>query len=143
MGYAGTGSVRNFVPALMACQGVVRSCVREHPGLPGSGRGFFLQTFCRQELSGTESSGLKSSEVLGLGGLSWWSRSGSNRRPPECHSGALPIELRPHRDALCSKWWGCVSMIADDGSDSNRASENSKFKIRYSKSTPQRSLISG
>ena len=26
----------------------------------------------------------------------WWSRTGSNRRPPECHSGALPIELRPH-----------------------------------------------
>ncbi len=28
----------------------------------------------------------------------WWSRTGSNRRPPECHSGALPTELRPHRD---------------------------------------------
>ena len=26
----------------------------------------------------------------------WWSRSGSNRRPPECKSGALPTELRPH-----------------------------------------------
>ena len=25
----------------------------------------------------------------------WWSRSGSNRRPPECKSGALPAELRP------------------------------------------------
>ena len=27
--------------------------------------------------------------------FNWWSRSGSNRRPPECKSGALPAELRP------------------------------------------------
>ena len=26
----------------------------------------------------------------------WWSRPGSNRRPLECHSSALPTELRPH-----------------------------------------------
>src|SRR5690606_2296276 len=26
----------------------------------------------------------------------WWSRAGSNRRPRECHSRALPAELRPH-----------------------------------------------
>ena len=26
----------------------------------------------------------------------WWSRSESNRRPLECHSSALPTELRPH-----------------------------------------------
>ncbi len=25
----------------------------------------------------------------------WWSLSGSNRRPPDCKSGALPAELRP------------------------------------------------
>ena len=25
----------------------------------------------------------------------WWSRSGSNRRPPACKAGALPIELQP------------------------------------------------
>ena len=25
----------------------------------------------------------------------WWSRTGSNRRPPACKAGALPIELRP------------------------------------------------
>jgi hypothetical protein len=31
-------------------------------------------------------------------GGSWWSWSGSNRRPPECKSGALPAELQP----LCS-----------------------------------------
>ena len=28
----------------------------------------------------------------------WWSRTGSNRRPPACKAGALPIELRPHPD---------------------------------------------
>ena len=26
----------------------------------------------------------------------WWSQTGSNRRPPECKSGALPAELWPH-----------------------------------------------
>ena len=28
--------------------------------------------------------------------LWWWTLSGSNRRPPECKSGALPAELRAH-----------------------------------------------
>jgi hypothetical protein len=27
--------------------------------------------------------------------VSWWSRTGSNRRPPACKAGALPTELRP------------------------------------------------
>ena len=26
----------------------------------------------------------------------WWNLRGSNPPPPECHSGALPTELRPH-----------------------------------------------
>lgn len=30
------------------------------------------------------------------GSASWWRRSGSNRLPFECHSNALPGELRPH-----------------------------------------------
>ena len=29
-------------------------------------------------------------------GPQWWSQAGSNRRPPECKSGALPSELWPH-----------------------------------------------
>ena len=33
----------------------------------------------------------------------WWSRTGSNRRPPECKSGALPTELRP-RIVGTSSW---------------------------------------
>ena len=28
--------------------------------------------------------------------FAWWRRSGSNRLPLECHSSALPGELRPH-----------------------------------------------
>ena len=30
----------------------------------------------------------------------WWSWSGSNRRPPECKSGALPTELQPRMENL-------------------------------------------
>ena len=29
-------------------------------------------------------------------GISWWSRTESNRRHPACKAGALPTELRPH-----------------------------------------------
>ena len=28
--------------------------------------------------------------------MSWWTWPGSNRRPPECHSGALPTALQAH-----------------------------------------------
>ena len=31
----------------------------------------------------------------GLPPETWWSRTGSNRRPPACKAGALPTELRP------------------------------------------------
>ena len=36
-----------------------------------------------------------SRNYLGGYGLRQWSRSGLNRRPPACHAGALPTELRP------------------------------------------------
>ena len=39
----------------------------------------------------------------------WWSRRESNPRPLECHSSALPTELRPHRDADCTEGWAGVS----------------------------------
>ena len=35
----------------------------------------------------------------------WWSRTGSNRRPPACKAGALPAELRPRAGR---KWWAWV-----------------------------------
>ena len=43
----------------------------------------------------------------------WWSRSGSNRRPPECKSGALPAELRPRISSLVP----IVSSVEQDGSE--------------------------
>src|SRR5436190_12830061 len=45
-------------------------------------------------LSGVRSSHL-SYGPSGLPSQHWWSWSGSNRRPPECKSGALPAELQP------------------------------------------------
>src|SRR5215469_11510576 len=42
-------------------------------------------------LSGMRSSHLSYRPKL----CNWWSWSGSNRRPPECKSGALPAELQP------------------------------------------------
>ena len=42
-------------------------------------------------LSGVRSSQL-SYRPLGL--VAWWTRPGSNRRPPGCKPGALPAELR-------------------------------------------------
>src|SRR6059058_3335866 len=30
--------------------------------------------------------------------IDWWSMTGSNRRPPQCHCGALPAELMPQVD---------------------------------------------
>lgn len=36
------------------------------------------------------------SVYTGSNSLRWWRRADSNRRPPECDSGALPTELRPH-----------------------------------------------
>ena len=33
----------------------------------------------------------------------WWSRTGSNRRPPACKAGALPTELRPQEGKFCIK----------------------------------------
>ncbi len=44
---------------------------------------------------------------------SWWSQTGSNRRPPACKAGALPTELWPlTRDCLQKEktggWWAWV-----------------------------------
>jgi Domain of Unknown Function with PDB structure (DUF3857) len=40
-------------------------------------------------------------------GFRWWSRRESNPRPLECHSSALPTELRPHRGRECIHGGGC------------------------------------
>ena len=36
----------------------------------------------------------------------WWSRTGSNRRPPACKAGALPAELRPLFGE--EEWWAWI-----------------------------------
>ncbi len=55
----------------------------------------------RVELPTSPLSGVRSSHLSyrpGLGLVNhWWSWSGSNRRPPECKSGALPAELQPQK----------------------------------------------
>ena len=54
----------------------------------------------RVELPTSPLSGVRSSHLSYRPGTHtynhvWWSWSGSNRRPPECKSGALPAELQP------------------------------------------------
>ena len=53
----------------------------------------------RVELPTSPFSGVRSSHLSYRPGTAynhfWWSWSGSNRRPPECKSGALPAELQP------------------------------------------------
>ena len=45
----------------------------------------------------------------------WWSWSGSNRRPPECKSGALPAELQPLIRGLVSPAKTCYRGRLDAG----------------------------
>ena len=53
----------------------------------------------RVELPTSPLSGVRSNHLsyrpAGALASKWWSWSGSNRRPPECKSGALPAELQP------------------------------------------------
>jgi hypothetical protein len=68
-------------------------------------------------LSGVRSSQLSYRPIFGrhlaapsCGTSRWWSWSGSNRRPPECKSGALPAELQPH--------WPPLVIFIDVGAES-------------------------
>ena len=47
---------------------------------------------------------------------SWWSQSGSNRRPPACKAGALPAELWPRFRSFSS----ILKRILELSSDSSR-----------------------
>ncbi len=74
---------------------------RRLPACPTYGTltfGFFaiLVGLDRIELSTSPLSGVRSSQLSYRPNFgNWWSWSGSNRRPPECKSGALPAELQP------------------------------------------------
>ena len=60
----------------------------------------------RVELPTSPLSGVRSSHLSYRPGPDhhWWSWSESNRRPPECKSGALPAELQPLRFTTPSPW---------------------------------------
>ena len=68
----------------------------EDSATAGRTRGF-LVGLGRLELPTSPLSGVRSSHLSyrPMGFRNWWSWSGSNRRPPECKSGALPAELQP------------------------------------------------
>src|SRR6185312_4056967 len=46
---------------------------------------------------------------------SWWSQSGSNRRPPACKAGALPAELWPRFSEESAQ--GCAVLIGSSRRD--------------------------
>src|SRR3954470_527710 len=56
----------------------------------------------RFELPTSPLSGVRSNQ-LSYRPNNWWSWSGSNRRPPECKSGALPAELQPLKLLKCNR----------------------------------------
>jgi hypothetical protein len=56
----------------------------------------------------------------------WWSRGGSNSRPPHCERGALPAELRPR-----NRWWSASRSPAVAVSGA-RAAGRSRRRIRTS-----------
>ena len=86
--------------------------MREIERLPRQTRAFIAQPAARMNLSGIALR-LRSSNKSSLHDVmqnrrrpfglpqtcfqvdEWWSRTGSNRRPPACKAGALPAELRP------------------------------------------------
>ena len=55
----------------------------------------------------------------------WWSQTGSNRRPPECKSGALPTELWPRKAVQ-----PIVGSFERDGSEEQRVLQNLFCVIR-------------
>jgi hypothetical protein len=41
----------------------------------------------------------------------WWSQTGSNRRPPACKAGALPVELWPHHRLPGVPRTACLKLV--------------------------------
>ena len=57
----------------------------------------------------------------------WWSWSGSNRRPPECKSGALPAELQPLH-TRCNR--GRLDAAAHDKHEQREVNQTLRVEIR-------------
>ncbi len=49
----------------------------------------------------------RSNQLSYLALKKWWRWSESNRRPLECKSSALPIELHPHNNGRRDRTWTC------------------------------------
>ena len=99
----------------------------------------------RVELPTSPLSGVRSSHLSyrpARGSLTWWSWSGSNRRPPECKSGALPAELQPlHPAALRPEGInrGQLDAGIDETSSSTASVELSYPQWRSGADSPDRS----
>ena len=61
---------------------------------------FFPPTVCRLPSLG----GRSVASFLVFNESKEWRRPGSNRQPPACKAGALPVELRPPRAVMSSGW---------------------------------------
>ncbi len=81
---SGSGAVNAHLGALTA------------PLPDGRGSGFFLKTMQNINILSVSTKFL----------MNWWSRGGSNSRPPACKAGALPAELRPQYSTNSVGWAG-------------------------------------
>ncbi len=70
--------------------------IRLEPTQGDIGAPYYLARTSLDTLAILDAPDAKNRRDGGSSSLRWWSRTGSNRRPLECHSSALPTELRPH-----------------------------------------------
>jgi hypothetical protein len=100
--------------------------------------------FSRRDLGSADS-------VVRLG-IVWWSRWESNPRPLECHSSALPTELRPHAtNGAARRRTNSYSLLPKlaDSLDPNQASDSAAYILTgppsspFSRRTPDRDIVIG
>ena len=69
-------------------------------------------------------------------GFLWWTRSDSNRRPPQCECGALPTALQAHNDifltSLLSHHGGQMSRFSRRKSEEILPGPLARYKIKES-----------
>ena len=95
--YATSSRLLVFVcPSIFCCQRSRSPRRSVWPGLPPNPTHRRLVGLGGIEPPTSPLSGVRSSHLsYRPEAIRWWSWSGSNRRPPECKSGALPAELQP------------------------------------------------
>ena len=67
---------------------------------------------------------------------SWWSRSGSNRRPEACKATALPTELRPQERVIANSF-ASIRRKPSEASEKRRVVGPDRFEL----STPRLSSV--